>query len=659
MVMLQTLILLAFLISLVLSAEPKIYRRCISKFVDNYSTNNVSTSTPSMLKTLHDETTCEFSFPACSKLSQLSAEATSIDPPYLAAILLLPDSNDDDFLALGGNLLIQGFHVTVYDFLRPGSENRVDYIQNKVFGQIPCKPDDKLKGALNVISAIDAAGTCSRRPLDAHMISRAPPMMDLLVMTMGYSTETISSYSDSKFRADVLIMDVYNVAGLLMADKFQIPAITIGTASSLELAIDHHPDWEPPVTLDQWSDGIYLILRQRWQSLMLTTPFMTLNSRRRKVGLGPLKRPSDYFLPVVALIIQYLPQEYVTKAKYQDYWNIIHNIGAIQPLCLPCISTYKPVSSWRHSQPSPTIMVSLPLDSSTLEATTTVLQAIILSQQMLIMRKLTPFAIVWLDFGDESVSFSASDDDFTRESSANLLDSLARHPDTVIVVGHCDSDSLVASMLGVSVFCVSQDKDLEGTPLQRLYNETHGLMAHDRMPKVLVTDYLQKHVWTKTEDGHGNETNGTGTLQEDILEFDGLSRTTTLIKKAAEIHRQNGPWNSTEEMHRTIVSELVDQKTLWRAQKKQHYDALGLLWAWSVTLITCGYICVKTFSNPSIERYFGSYIGRFDELFPDMEESFRMVENWYVQQASSEAESRVRIALRTKRTEKEKEKKTA
>mmetsp|Transcript_11869 Transcript_11869/g.28423 ORF Transcript_11869/g.28423 Transcript_11869/m.28423 type:complete len:652 (+) Transcript_11869:195-2150(+) len=646
----RTVAFLVGFIGGVLSAEPKAYRRCISKFVEDYSAVTSNHTLP-LLKTLQEETVCEGSFVACSKLSQNSIDATPIEPPYLLAILLLPDSRDDEFLALAGSLLIQGFQITVYDFLRPGSDYRVDYIQNKVLTQIPCKPDAKLKSSLNVISAIDAAGKCTRKPLDRHMIKRAYQMMDLLVMTMGYDPTVPSDHPDTKFRADVLIMDVYNVAGLLMADKFQIPAITIGPASSLELAIDHHAEWEPPVTWDHWSEGIYLILRQRWQSLMLTKPLMALNSKRRKVGLGPLKRPSDYFLPVVGLIIQFLPDEYIEKARHQDYWNIIHSYGAIQPLCIPCVSSYKQVTGWRQTQTNPTIMVSLPPDYSTLETTSTVLQSIILSQQILIRRKRLPFAIVWLDFGDESVSFSAADDDFTRESSVSLVDSLSRHPNTVMVIGHCDSDFMVASMLGVSVFCVSQDEEMSGL-LPLLFNET-GMMDPNEIPKLLVQDYLQNHAQTETNDDLDHGMNESGSRQRKLLQLDGLSQATSLIKKVAETHRRSLPWNSTEEMHNTIAAELKDEKSLWRVHEQRHYDAIGTLWAWFVVLATCCYIFVKSFSSPPIEGYIGKCVDRFDDFFPDIEDSLRMMENWYLQQATGESEGRLRIAMR-RRNEKDK-----
>jgi len=295
--------------------------------------------------------------------------------------------------------------------------------------------------------------------------------------------------------------------------------------------------------------------------------------------------------------------------------------------------------------------VSLQPDYSTLETTSAVLQSIILSQQMLTMRKQSPFAIVWLDFGEESVSFSAADDDFTRETSVNLLDSLARHPDTVMVVGHCNSDSLVASMLGVSVFCISNDEDMEGGTLRLLFNET-GTMEPTEISKVLVQDYFQKHARSETNaPRHG--TNNVS-QQNHMLQIDGLSQATYLIKKTIETHRRNEPWNSTEEMHNAIVLKLTGEESLWRAQKKEHYDAFGILWAWIVALTIFCYIFIKTFSNPSIEWYFGNFIGRFNELFPDIEESLRMMENWYLQQVSGESESRVRIGLRSRRTEKAK-----
>ncbi|CAJ1953979.1 unnamed protein product [Cylindrotheca closterium] len=482
------------------------------------------------------------------------------------------------------------------------------------------------------------------------MIKRAYQMMDLLVMTMGYDPTVSQNHPDTKFRADVLIMDVYNVAGMLMADKFQIPVITIGAASSLELAVDHHSEWEAPATWDHLLEGIYLTIRQRWQSLMLTKPLMALNSKRRKVGLDPLKRPSDYFLPVVALIIQFLPDEYVDKVQHQDYWNIIHVTGAIQPLCVPCISTYKQATGWRLTQTNPTIMVSLPPEYSTLETTSTVLQSLILSQQMLIRNKRPSFAIVWLDFGDESVSFSAADDDFTRESSVNLLDSLSRHPDTVMVLGHCDSDSVVAAILGVSVFCFSQDEETSGL-LPILFNET-GMMDPNEIPKVLVQDYLQKNSGGERNYDIDIGMHETASRQRDWLQLDGLSHVTFLIKKTVETHRRSQPWNSTAEMHSTVAAALKGEESLWRLQEQRHCDAIGTLWAWFVALATFLYIFVKSFSSPPIERYIGKYMDRFDDIFPDIEDSLRMMENWCLQQASGDSEGRLRVAMR-RRNERE------
>ncbi|KAL3936742.1 MAG: hypothetical protein SGBAC_008005 [Bacillariaceae sp.] len=589
----------------------------------------------------------------------MDGATTSMDPPLHLAILLFSNSRDDEFLALAGNLLIQGFQITVYDFLRPGSDYRVDYIQNKVLSQIPCKPDAKLKRLLNVISAVDSAGKSTRKPLDRFMIKRSFHMMDLLVMTMGFDPNVPADHPDTKFRADVIMMDVYNVAGLLMADKYQIPAIAIGAPSSLEVAIDHHSEWEPPVSWDHWLEGIFMILRQRWKSLMLTKPLMALNSKRRKVGLGPLKRPSDYFLPVVALIIQFLPDEFQVKAQNQDYWNIIHTTGAIQSLCVPCISTNKQVTGgWRQytQTVNPIIMVSLPPAYSTLETMSAVLQSIILSQQKLMLSNRPPFSILWLDFEDDSISFSAADDDFTRESSTSLVDSLSRHPDTVTIIGHCSTDFMVASMLGISVFCTSQDEETTGL-LPALFNET-GMMDPNEIPKLLVKDYFEKHILPTEKkidsvDPDANETESA--RQRELLQLDGLSIVTSLIQKTAEIHRRSLPWNSTEEMHNTITAELKGEESQWNAQEKGHYDAIGTLWAWFVALVTCCYICVKSLTPypPILERYFGKYIDKFDDLFPDIEDSLRMMGNWYLQQAAGETEGRLRIAMR-RRNEKEK-----
>ena len=139
-----------------------------------------------------------------------------------------------------------------------------------------------------------------------------------------------------------------------------IPTVTIGTHTALDLAIEHDPDWIPN---PDWGlfYRYYRIFRQRYYSMSLTAPFVEMNRLRRKAGLQPLKSPHDYLTPVVAMLLEYEPSDYLSFIG-KDYWKQVHVIGALQPPCIPCTPLPKVTQGKKRNVPI--VIVSLPAKQS-------------------------------------------------------------------------------------------------------------------------------------------------------------------------------------------------------------------------------------------------------------------------------------------------------
>ena len=157
-------------------------------------------------------------------------------------------------------------------------------------------------------------------------------------------------------------MDATLVGGLLFSELWRIPTVAIASHQALDLAIEHDPDW---TANPEWHVlyRLYRIFRQRLYSLSLTGPFLEVNRLRRELRLRPLKSPMGYFLPVVALLVEFSPIDLIPSMT-QDHWQKrVHITGSLQAPCTPCLHL-APLSLSLKSLPrklnSTIVMVSPP-----------------------------------------------------------------------------------------------------------------------------------------------------------------------------------------------------------------------------------------------------------------------------------------------------------
>jgi hypothetical protein len=560
-----------------------------------------------------------------------------------------------EYLALAAGLLSDQFKVSIqYIFPEGDNEPKVDNgvsLREEILSRIPCKADSKIKDSLEVVNLNMSAsnssmqgGDCkltANEPFDRCTIKKAPEMISAFQSYTTHS-EYFTSHSPGE-RPDIFVMDTTLVAGLLLSEKLQIPTVAIGTHNAFDLTIEHDPHWSPNTNW-QLPYRLYRVVRQRLYSLSLTRSFIELNRLRRRTGLRPLTNPMDYFLPVVTILVEYSSKTIGTFDN-QDYWRRVYITGAIQPPCFPCTPASK--SSSKRKRPRKIVMISLP-HPGTAEDIRSILRGLILARSLIeeydecewdplsCRNEATEFQIVWLDFGNNMDFFPEILPNFvTRELSLGLLDSLTRHPNTISVLAHCDSNTRVASMLGVSVICVTQSSRLPNVSL--LLNQT-GTVEHRDVARKLIS-VLRRH----TVD-HDSST------VDDSVRLDGLSRAIALLRLVGKSQRSNRPWDSTRHMQQALSQVVTDSLCPVVVSSKHHqgemefleddlpYDSFTVLVAWIVVLSSGMYVLldsVFTTWRPRRSHYRSDNPsdGILTRL-PDLDDAWEALIDWYSNQPS-------------------------
>jgi hypothetical protein len=617
-----------------LSAGQKPHRRCIGEFFKDKSKN--TTDRRNLLSSLHQETVCE------SYWQGNACQRGKVGQKERYHVMILLSEIHQEFLAIAAGLLTDPqFQVTTQYFVSESSNKSNASVRDDILSRHPCKPDSKIRDSLSVIKiGIDfdestCTPTTASEPFDLCSIRQAPQMIAVLQSTMQSP-----AFSASTLRMpDVMVMDTSNVAGLLLAETLEIPAVILGTHKSMDLAIEHDPEWTPN---PDWHFfyRLYRVLCQRVYSLSLTTAFLELNKNRRQMGLVPLSRPTDYFLPVVAILVEYLPQDIVPDIS-QNYWNIVHITGAMQPPCTPCISVPKQTSSRKRK--SAEVLVALPYNSSA-EDVRSLLKGLFMARSSLetyddcewdplsCRNDAANFTVTWLDFGKNMDFFPEVVPSFvTREPSLGLLDSLSRHPNTVTVLAHCDSNFPIVSELGVSILCVWQSERLpEVTSV--LLNRT-GRLEHREIARHLISSLRSRTLEYESS------------IRKDDVHLDGLSKAVSLLRVVAATQREHAPWRSTPLMQQVISRTLVDslqpvhseQGETGVFEEELPYDAFTVLIALIVVLSTGIYILLRD-SFPSLRRSqrshyrTGDFSGGIMTRLPDLDDAVMMLADWYKEQ---------------------------
>jgi hypothetical protein len=617
-----------------LSAGQKPHRRCIGEFFKDKSKN--TSDRRNLLSSLHQETVCE------SYWQGNVCQRGKVGQKERYHVMILLSEIHQEFLAIAAGLLTNPqFHVTIQYFASESSNKSNASLQDDILSRHPCKADSKIRDSLSVVKiGIDVdectcTPTMASEPFDLCSIRQAPQMIAVLQSTMqshAYSASTV-------MMPDVMVMDTSNVAGLLLAETLEIPAVILGTHKSMDLAIEHDPEWTPNPDR-HFFYRLYRVLRQRVYSLSLTTAFLELNKNRRQMGLGPLSRPLDYFFPVVAILVEYLPQDIVPDIS-QNYWKIVHITGAMQPPCTPCISVPKQTSDRKRK--SAEVVVALPCNSSA-EDVRSLLKGLIMARSSLetydecewdplsCRIDAANFTITWLDFGNNMDFFPEAVPSFvTREPSLGLLDSLSRHPNTVTVFAHCDSNAPIVSVLGVSILCVWQSERLPEVS-SVLLNRT-GRLEHTEIARHLISSLRSRTLEYESS------------TTKDNVHLDGLSKAVSLLRLVAETHREHAPWRSTQLMQQVISRTLVDslqpvhseQGETGLLEEELPYDAFTVLVALIVVLSTGIYILLRD-SFPSLRRSqrshhrTGNFSGGVMTRLPDLDDAVMMLADWYKEQ---------------------------
>ena len=354
-------------------------RRCLGQTLGNHS----ETNRQGILELIHRNTTCG----TCSGMppgtitkekGDASGKKIKSDKlQYHVSVFLIHPS--PKLVSLASSLLTEGLKVTILS-LQPsginsttlGGSNRpgsASWIEEQVLSRVPCHIE--LEKQLNVVDVANATkcttvgcwGPCVS-PLDPCTLDSARNTLDVLnkIFDQVHRLEEIDSIGDdedvSAFLPDVLVMDAAFTAGLLLSEIWKIPTITVSSHNVLALSVEHDGDCTPP----GWNIfyRIYRILKQRWYSLSLTGSILNLNRIRRDLGLSPLRAPTAYFAPVVAVVVEFARQDIMWHSLVHHYIPIpalttcssratnrgetkmpllrpVHVTGALLPHCSPCL----------------------------------------------------------------------------------------------------------------------------------------------------------------------------------------------------------------------------------------------------------------------------------------------------------------------------------
>ena len=325
-----------------------------------------------------------------------------------------------------------------------------------------------------------------------------------------------NSNDNNHFDDFVMMMDASFLGGLLFSEINMIPTIAIGSHRTLKLAVEHEPNWSPSPK-QTTMHRLNRIIRQRLFSLGLTSVFVGANKMRQSLSelqLQSFKSPIDVFLPVVALLVDFVPNDdtlssssispspqkdingrssskenYISEGGGGDGGGSVHlgrqgygnnRVHHIQPFLSPCSPCLGPLPSSRdveRNTNATVIMVAPPVGKSS-KWTRSLVRALSLTRHSLegydeclfdrssCQNTVLGFEVDWLKTQEEQDiinTFPPVVPSFIHSKiSNNLLDSAIGNPNTIIALVFCGSEAGILSTLGVEIFCISRSDRIIG-----------------------------------------------------------------------------------------------------------------------------------------------------------------------------------------------------
>jgi hypothetical protein len=266
---------------------------------------------------------------------------------------------------------------------------------------------------------------------------------------------------------------------------------------------------------------------------------------------------------------------------------------------------------------------------------------------------LDKFRIVWLkslnpkDGGDDHLP-SVLPDYVNVVPSISLLDSLVRHPTTVVVLTHCGTETQAVSWLGVDVLCVSrsdripsnkEDETVDDDQLGRFgpnimqsrknstQRQIRGLWRHisdtaDVGIELLRTIKRRQKLKANLDapsskaDEHDNSIISSGLHSS----MNGMNQIVSIVKAVAAVRRSRSQFKSVNDMNRVTsqaakkilqttwtktlikddnIATLLASRTYsdgYAVDDMQPYDTFTVLMSWLVVLAALVYILIRDFS---------------------------------------------------------------
>jgi hypothetical protein len=308
-------------------------------------------------------------------------------------------------------------------------------------------------------------------PMEHCAIKQAPEIFKML-QERQFNNQLQKSHHPN---TDLLIMDAGFLGGLLYSEFVKIPSIVWGSYQSLQLTVEHHPNWRPMM---EWHGfyGIYRMALQRWYSLGLTGEFVKMNRLRHVLGFPRLKSPVDSLVMVSAMLVDGFPKDLRmqgdTTNEYENGkrtfgYTFVHRYSPLLPPFIPCLSPQK-VSSQNDTSAidHPILLVLPPPSDVSANWTRDMIRAITVARQSLksyddcawdswsCSNPFSHFRVVWIDDGQSnntkfhSFPFVVPDFIYRETEHENLLDAIFRYPTTsVAMVEGISSTTHMASPL--------------------------------------------------------------------------------------------------------------------------------------------------------------------------------------------------------------------
>jgi hypothetical protein len=240
-------------------------------------------------------------------------------------------------------------------------------------------------------------------------------------------------------------VDAANAAGVFWAERLKIPIIMLASPNHLDIITQENHPWE----------GFLDAVHRRSRQLLLGWQFSLMNQIRKNIGLQPFRMPSDYFNIAVEVLL-YPP---ITSALLPAH------VRPIQPHAPQCVFCDK---SFPH-RTNITVAI-MPMDLTLMEARA-ILRGINLArmyfQQQTTVACETPgspecqafhrrahLRAVMLVEGWPVSYVPELIPTFVSVESGHILDVIARHPETCVVISHCDQFSVMAAVAGMTMICI-------------------------------------------------------------------------------------------------------------------------------------------------------------------------------------------------------------